>query len=150
LTISSDWTHRHEEDQHDIAAIAAILGNKPIYDVKKAAEPISIITVAGAFVLGGIAAGFLNQIGVDAWTYIKERLARLFARKDRRKGEQLLVFSALIEAEGRKVGIEIVLSNPTPEHIEQFLDTGLQTIDLVLPIYLRNSPDLRRLTEEVA
>ena len=144
LTISYDWTHRHEEDQQDIAEIAAILGNEPIYDVKKAVEPISIITVAGAFVLGGIAAGFFGQIGVDAWTFIKEKLARLFARKERRKGEQLLVFSALVEAEGRKVEVEIILNNPTPEHIEQFLSTGLQTIDLVLPIYLRNSPDVLR------
>lgn len=150
LTISHDWTHRHESDQEDIAEIAAILGNRPLYEVKKAAEPISIITIGGAFVLGGIATGFLGQIGVDAWTFIKDKLARLFSRKEHRKGEQLLVFSALVEAEEQKVEVEIVLSDPSPEQIDQFLKTGLQTIDMILPIYLRNSPDIRRLTFEAS
>jgi len=150
LIISSDWTHRHEEDQEDIKEIAAIFGNKPEYDVKKAAEPISIITIAGAFVLGGIATGFLGQIGVDAWALVKDRLARLFARKNNRNGEQLLVFDALVDADSRKVEVVIILSNPSPEEIDKFLEAGLQIIDKVVPVYIHGSPDIRRLTFEVS
>ncbi len=68
LTVSHDWTHRSEEDQSDINAIAGILRNKPVYEVKKSADPISIISLTGAFVLGGIANGFLGRIGAEGPT----------------------------------------------------------------------------------
>jgi hypothetical protein len=81
LQISYDWTHRHPEDQADITAISNILGTSPKYDVKKSADPISLITLGGAFVLVGIVSGFLNQIGSDAWKAIRPRLAALLTRQ---------------------------------------------------------------------
>lgn len=149
LTISYDWTHRSKEDQADIAAIADILGTKPVYEGKKAADPISIISLTGAFLLGGIAAGFLGQIGVDGWNLIKERIRRLFDRKNNnRRGEQLLVFRALLDVNGVQVEIEAVLTSPNQQELDTFLASGLEILDRVVPIYLRNSPDVRRLVFE--
>jgi hypothetical protein len=145
LTVSHDWTHRSDEDQADIDAIADVLKNEPVYEAKKAADPISIIAIAGAFVLGGIASGVLGQIGVDGWNIIKEKLGRLFARKHVRTGEQLLIFRALLKVGEKRIEVEAILTNPTPEELDRFLAGGLPALDRVLPIYLNNSPDIRRL-----
>lgn len=146
LIVSFDWTHRSEVDQSDIAAIANIFNSKPAYDIKKTADPISILTIGGAFVLGGIATGFLGQVGVDGWNSIKERIVRIFARKEDRKGEQLFVFSALLDVNQVNVEAKVILTNPTRQELDDFLMNGLQTLDKVIPIYLRNSPDIGWLT----
>jgi hypothetical protein len=148
LVVSSDWTHRFEVDQSDIAEIANIFNSKPVYDLKKSADPISVLTIGGAFVLGGIATGFLGQVGVDGWSFVKERIVRIFARKENRKGEQLFVFSALLDVNQVNVEAKVILTNPTQQELDDFLMNGLQTLDKVIPIYLRNSPDIRWLTFE--
>lgn len=147
LTVSYDWTHRSDEDKSDIKAIADVLRNEPVYEVKKSADPISIILMTGAFALGGIASGFLGQIGSDGWNLVKNKLGTLFARQ--RSGEQLLVFRVLTEVEGRKVEVEAILTNPSSRDIDDFLSQGLNTLDKVLPIYLADSTEVRRLVFEV-
>lgn len=148
LLISHDWTHRSPEDQADIAAISEVFGNPPQYDIKKAADPISVITIAGAFVLGGIASGFLKEIGSDGWKLVKPRLAALFSRPKQEKGERLLSFSVLLEVEGTPIEIDIIHTSPSPEEVDEFLENGLSVIDSVLPYYLHNSKDVRRLVFE--
>lgn len=148
LSISHDWTHRSPEDQADIAVISEVFGNPPQYEMKKAADPISVITIAGAFVLGGIASGFLNEVGSDGWKFIKLRLAALFSRPKQEKGERLLSFRVLLEVEGTPVEIEIIHTNPTPEEVDEFLDIGLSVIDSVMPYYLHNAKDVRRFVFE--
>ncbi|HTR24384.1 MAG TPA: hypothetical protein VMI10_10395 [Terriglobales bacterium] len=149
LTISHAWTHRGEQDQADIAAIATIFGTKPIYEVKKAADPISLITIAGAFALGGIASGFLKEMGSDGWKLVKRKLSSLTAKSESRKGEQILSFAILTGlGEGAEVAVEVLLTDPSPEDIDWVIESGLQIVESVLPIYLENSPEIRRLVFE--
>jgi hypothetical protein len=148
LHISHDWSHRFPEDQADIDAIAEVFRNPSQYDFKKAAEPISVITIAGAFVLGGIASGFLKEIGSDGWKLVKPRLAALFSRPKEEKGEQLLSFNVLVEVEGVPIEIDIIHTNPSADDVSEFLEKGLTTIDAVLPIYIENAKDIRRLVFE--
>lgn len=150
LTISYDWTHRHEADQADISDIAKILGNAPVHQIKKAVEPISIITLAGTFLAGGIAAGFLNQVGADGWALVKKGLARIFTRKENRKGEQLLIFRALVTLDGVQLEVELILTNPSPEDVEWAFGAGLKLVEKALPAYLANNSDIRRLVFEAA
>jgi hypothetical protein len=148
LHISHDWAHRFPEDQADIAEISKIFGNAPVYEVKKAADPISVITIAGAFVLGGIASGFLKEIGSDGWKLVKPRLAALFSRPKKDKGERLLSFCVLMDVNGISVEIEIIHTNPSPDEVSDFLEKGLAIVESVLPYYLQNAPDIRRLVFE--
>jgi len=148
LAITCDWTHRDPVDQEDVLAIANLLGSEPVYEGKKAAEPISVITFIAGTIVGGIAAGFLNQVGADAWALIKVRLNRIFSRQDKRKGEQLLKFSCLREIDGTQVEVVLVATNPNPQDIDDLLDHGLSAVDRLLPLYARNLADLRRLTFE--
>lgn len=150
ITIAFDWTHRGDEDQADITSIANLLGTSPRYEVKKAAEPISIITLAIGFVAGGLAAGFLGQIGADAWGAIKKHLSEIFAREHLRKGEQLLKFSFLVKGEHSPIEVFAILSDPDSASIEVFLRNGLLKIEKVLPYYINHFPDLRRLVFEAS
>ncbi len=148
LHITHDWAHRLHEDQEDIAAISKVFGNPPLYEVKKAADPISIITICGAFALGGIASGFLKEIGSDGWKLVKTRLAMLFARQKKDNGDRLLSFSVVLDIDSVMVEIDIIHTNPSPEEVTDFLEKGLTTVESVLPFYLQNAPDIRRLVFE--
>ncbi|MBD7923169.1 hypothetical protein [Xanthomonas bonasiae] len=148
LVVSYDWTHRDQSDRNDIEAIAQLLGTRPAYEAKKAADPISIISLTGAFVLGGIASGLFNKIGSDIWDSLKPRLARLTSKTDTRKGDQLVIFRTLVEIEGSTREVETILTNPTAEQIEIFLRQGASALDKVLPVYAQDAPELKRLVFE--
>lgn len=149
LSISHDWTHRHDEDQEDLQGIANALDGQLKYESKNAVEPISVLTIAGAFVLGGIASGFLGHIGSDAWEAIKAKILNVLSRKNLRKSEQLFTFQAVIEREGHLLEVELVATNPTSKDLDQMINQGLATLDRVVPSFLHNSPELRRLVFEI-
>lgn len=147
LEFSYDFTYRHDEDQADIQAIAAVLGSSPRYEVKKSADPISVLTLAGAFVLGGIATGFLNAVGTDGWQTIKSHLARLAERRASRSGEQLLVFRAVVrDSGGCVIEANTVLSDPTPEQVDRFFSAGLAEVDDLVNRAMAASREIRQLT----
>ena len=146
VAISHDWTHLDPADQEDVLAISKILGSAPVYEGKKAAEPISVITFMAGTVVGTIAGGFLSQVGADAWTAIKPHLNKLFRRKERRKAEQLLKISVFKEIQGANVEVVILATNPEPKDVDGLIDRGLGAIDRLLPMYANRIPDVRRLT----
>lgn len=150
LTVHYDWTHRSAEDQTDIAAIAQAFGTKPAYEGKKAVEPLSVITVVGAFVLGSFAHGFFEEIGADAWKLVKDRLSALMSRKkEAGTAEQLLRFSILLEAASNRVEVDIILTNPSYDDLDWTIDAGIAIVESVLPDYLADAPYVRRLVFEV-
>ena len=65
LHIAFDRSYRDQEDQDIINEIARLFASKPQEQIKKALEPISILIIGGVFVLGGIASGFLGNVGAD-------------------------------------------------------------------------------------
>ncbi|MGB4581864.1 MAG: hypothetical protein WBI91_08380 [Coriobacteriia bacterium] len=146
LSVSYDYTYRHADDQEDIRAIDEVLGSESEYEAKKSADPLSVLTIAGAFVLGGIATGFFNAAGADGWIRIKTRLVALAARKQHRPGDQLLVFRAIVpNLDGRSVQIDTILTNPSPEEIDQFITHGVELVDSLVERVVRASGDVRQL-----
>jgi len=148
LVISYDWTHRDPSDRSDIEAIAELFGTRPAYEAKKAADPISIISLTGAFALGGIASGLFNKIGSDIWDTIKSKISRLTSKTGTRNGDQILIFRTLVEIDGSTREVETILTNPTTDQIELFLKQGASALDKVLPIYTKDVPMLKRLVFE--
>lgn len=150
VSISYDWTHRFEEDQNDINEIASILKTDALYSVKKSSDPISVITIsAGVFVVGGIASGFLNEIGSDGWKKVKPILGKLFSRKTRTTNDQLLRFSVCVQHNDNIIEIDIIQTNPNEAEISNFIDNGLKKLDEVLPIYCANQNDIKKLVFSV-
>ncbi len=144
MSISYDWTFRHDEDQADIAAIAELLGTQPDYEIKKSADPISVIVIgAGVFAVAAFASGFLNKMGSDSWDFVKGKLAEVLNRRADRRGEQLLILSAGVRYAGATVEVQLILTNPTREDLDRALETGLATIESWLPGYLESEPAIR-------
>ena len=146
ISISYDWTHRFDEDQTDITSIASILKTDALYSIKKSSDPISIITIsAGVFVVGGIASGFLKEIGSDGWKKIKPILGKLFSRKTRTTNDQLLKFSVCVQHNDNIIEIDIIQTNPNEAEISNFIDNGFKKLDEVLPFYCANQNDIKKL-----
>ena len=150
LDITYDINYKNPEDQKLIKEMTNILKSEvePEYFTKKSIEPISVLTIGGAFVLGGIANGFLNKIGADAWDSLKEKLKELFSKKKAEEKEKLLSFEFTIENDGCRINIEVILSNPSDNDIDNFLEKGLKNVDKILPNYFDPNNSLKRIVME--
>ena len=91
LEIEYDRNFRDTEDQLLIEKIAGLFGTRPKENVKKSLDPITVLAIGGAFILGGVAQGFLSKLGEDAYEVLKQGLKKLFARKKVGEDEKLLV-----------------------------------------------------------
>jgi hypothetical protein len=150
LTIGFDRTFRFDEDQADISEIGRLFRNPAIEEGKKSLDPISVLKITGIFALSSIAAGFFGQIGADGWNALKDRLANLFTRKANREKGQLLILSATIRSDSDEdFEVQIILTNPTHDDIENALPVALETVDEILPVYRNNCPEAGRFVFEV-
>ena len=150
LDIKYDISYNNPDDQKLIADINNILKSEvePQYHTKKSIEPISILTIGGVFILGGITSGFLNKIGADAWDSLKENLKELFRKKKVEENEKLLCFEFTIENDGYRINTEIILTNPNDDDIDDFFENGLKNIDKILPNYFDSNTGLKRIVME--
>lgn len=106
------------------------------------------MTIGGAFILGGVAGGFFNQIGADTWELFKEKLKLLFRNKKTGEKEKLLSFEFTTEKDGNIMNVEIILMNPKDEDLENFLETGLKSFDTILPKYFNSEIGLKKIVME--
>ena len=65
---------------------------EPKYFSKNSLDALTILTFAGAFVLGGVGSGFLNQMGSDIYAKFKECVGRLIRNKGKKHKDNLLAF----------------------------------------------------------
>lgn len=149
LEISFSFSHKNTIDQNDILFISELLKSKPNYEAKKSADPISILSLTGAFVLGGIAAGFLNKIGADIWDLIKPKIIKLLSKNKSKKADDLLIFKVIVENFGKSVEIDIILTNPDIDDIDLFLTKTTFELDKVISVYLEFDNDIRKLVFEL-
>ena len=146
--IAPDRSHRSPEDKALIGELAMMLKTRPIEQVKKAVEPISLLELGGAFIIGAVATGFFSRLGEDTYELFKTKLKSLFQKRRADQIEHLFVFQmTLIDGE-RRVSAEIILTDPADEEIDVFFGTGLRDIDTVFPKLLRDNPDAVRFVTE--
>lgn len=81
LTLSFDRSYRDATSQALIRDIGDLLNSDPTPEVKKAVDPLSVLTIAGTFIAGGISGGFLKELGADGYEALKEKLKLLLARR---------------------------------------------------------------------
>lgn len=150
LIISYDRSYQNPEGQKLIAELNDIINSKvePQFFTKKAAEPLSLLTIGGAFILGSAASGFFNQIGADSWELFKEKLKTIFKMQKNEENEKLLSFDFIIEKEGYLIEVQIILTNPEDEGIESFLEIELKNIDKILTQYFRPEYGLKKIVME--
>lgn len=146
IYIASDRSYASLEDKKDIEDIAKVLGTQPTQEIKKAAEPISILWIIGSVAASAFAAGFFGKAGSDAWDVLRQKLAKLMERRAICHEEYLLVFSFSVDVDGAyRVEVDVALENPRKEDIEAFLEIGMKDLDLLVPAYVRSEESLRKL-----
>lgn len=143
LEISYDRSHRGADDAADVQRIGEILGTVPREKVKKALEPLSILTIGGAFVLGQVCSGFLGRLGADSYGLLLNGLKRIFGRRPTGQ-DRLLKFEAVIGLQERQVAVELILTNPSDTELEQLPDL-LAELDRTVPALLEGADDVRRM-----
>ena len=130
VSLSWDRSFRDDESQAIIRDIAEAFDIEPVQDLKKAVEPIAIITIA-SFVAGSIAGGFFGEIGADICRLLKEKLKTLFSSRHG-PGEQLFVLRLSLPRGDRLLEVEIITTDPTAEDLDAlFADGHVQVATLL-------------------
>jgi len=142
LQLVYDRSHGNPTDLQDVQAISALLARPGKEEIKKALEPLSLLTIGGAFILGGIATGFLGRIGEDGYEVLKSKLKSVFGRRELQQ-ERLFKFDACVRHGDHTVQVELILTNPTEAEIDRLLDI-LKRLDEVVPRLLEGAESVRR------
>ena len=131
LEIIADRNYRNKDDIVLLSEIKNLLNSKsPIgYEIKKALDPISIITIGGAFILGNVVNGFFGEIGADGYQLLKKKLGELFQKTKEGEKEKLFVFATTIKKGRNQIDFEVIMTNPTLEQIENFYETGIYQLE---------------------
>lgn len=145
FVLGYSFSHKNGNDLNEIKEIEILINSKAFYEAKKSADPISIISLTGAFVIGGIATGFLNQIGVNLWEKLKPKLVKLSSKN---KTTNLLVFRMLIKNMNISIEIEIILTNPVESDLDTFINKTTYNLDQVLEELITSNQDIRKIVFE--
>lgn len=148
LEVKFDRTYRDQESQSAINEIGVLLSASPQEEIKKALEPISILTIGGAFAAGAVAVSFLNRLGEDVYDTLKRKVKELLRRRSSDSPERLLVYEFTLMQDDLVVSAEVILTNPTDEDIDTFMDEGLKELDALAPKYCDPSTGLRKIVFE--
>lgn len=144
-----DRTFRDSESQNDINDLEKILNNvKAEEEIKKAVDPISILTIGGAFVLGGIANGFLGDLGSDAYKALKQKLQQVFSKSNGNSSETLFKLDTTVINANRSINVEVIITNPTKRDIENFFENGIKELDQALPSYFNEDLSIAKIVYE--
>ncbi len=132
LEVNYDRAFRDEESQAHIKAIATIFGSEAQETIKKSVDPVSVLTIGGAFAFAAFAGGFLQKMGSDTWDALKGHIKKLMERRST-VADRLLVLDISTEHNGQPLNIKAILTNPSEEDIDTFFQDGLRQIDELLP-----------------
>lgn len=127
-----------------IRDLSNLFETEPKEEVKKALDPLTVLTIGGAFLLGGIAKGILSKIGGDGYGLLKDRLKKLMGREKPGEKEKLLSFQFIIQHGDYTLETEMILTNPTDDDIERVLTNGLQELDRVMPAYCNPATGIKK------
>jgi len=144
--VAGDEFMRDPNSRAVLKEIGDVLRNPLAFEGRRALEPPDLIKLAGIYVLGKVAEGFLSELGTDGYASLKRVMARLFASRPGLTKERRLCMEIYFDREG--VEAILIQANPTPESTDAMLRTGLQELDAILPGLLSSVPDVRRVVAE--
>jgi hypothetical protein len=131
--------------------VEALIGSRPHIEVKKALDPLAILTLGGTFLAGAIANGFIGAMTTDAYNALKERTKKFFQRRreavaaQRGIAESLFVFKAFVkDGEGFCV-VDVIITDPTDDDLDRFFKHGLHRLDEELEKALKDRRQIQRI-----
>jgi len=144
LYLAYDRSYRDAISLALIEDIGKILGTTPQPEAKKALEPLSVLVLTGAFILGEISSGFLKQVGADGYKLLKAKLQLLLARRRAKKEPYIFRFSAMTSIDQRTVEVDFLISGATSDSLERPFHVHLAAADSMLIDYLPTHPEVQR------
>lgn len=145
LLLTIDRTFEQPEFRDAVEEVARLFGTPLKFEGKKALEPIAVLVIgAGAFAVGKFASSFFSRLGSNAANALSEWLKQLICRGRRDDEERLLRFEFECHHNGQTVHVEAILSSPTEEEIDRFLQRGLSQFDQILHEHLGAAEGLGR------
>ena len=139
IVLSIDRTFSQPEFQVPIAAMSTIFGTTPVYEVKKALEPIAVLGIGlGAVAVGKFAGAFFSKLGSNAADALSAHLKEAF-RWSRPDQVRLLRVEFDFVNETRQCRAEIIVTSPSDADIDGLLREGLAQIDRLLPMYVTSN-----------
>lgn len=113
---------------------------KPIYEAKKAFEPISCLTLLGAAVLGGLSTGFLNKIGSDIW----DKIINVYSKNKKEEQEKQIIINITVNVNGNYIEATINHTNPEITNIKNATKIGIDIIETVLNEYNKKNIPVKK------
>ena len=103
--------------------------------------------IGGAFVLAGVATGFLNRLGEDAYDKLKRKLGELF---DGRRGakEVLLRVNLIVGVKGEEIEVDLLATSPDRATVEALLGSGIRAVSREIAPIVAGTEGLKRLVFE--
>jgi hypothetical protein len=139
------------EEDEDIADLYRELRDLGGGDLNRAyredsIEPISILIIGcGIFVLQGISNGFFSKLGEDLYKILKLKLKKIFEKKSLKKKEDLLQFQFFVNGRsGKTIEVNVVITNPSQNDIDEFFDSVPAMLDTMLSDLLIDNLDVCR------
>lgn len=129
IHISYDRGFQDPESQCTLRELEVLLKTPLKQDLKKAIEPITILTIAAAAFFTQFTGGFFKEMGADAYRSLKAKIKALFHVRASSASDRLLVCRFTVTAPETIFQFEVVLSNPTTENLEAFFDHGLVQVE---------------------
>jgi hypothetical protein len=152
VVIAYDKSFEDPESQAILAAIGRALGTEPERQLKKAVDPITVLTIAAGFTVAQLAGGFLKAIGQDGWAVVKSRLREIVANRRRKSGRDWILLADLFLTgdAGQRLNVQILITNPVEDDVEGLYEQAVRLVDRDLARYLAESDVLARVVLEYA
>lgn len=150
LQIQFDENYRDSESQKVLSELADVLNaGEPKYFSKNALDSLTILAIAGgSFILGNIASGFLNQLGADAYSKLKQGIARLIREKGKKHKDNLLSFDFNVTFDENIILIRLLCCNPSESDIDEIIKVIIPSLDSIVARYIDDALPLARLIFE--
>jgi len=147
ITISFDYSYSTKEKYNKVKELNELITKHDdlSFNVKNSIEPLSVLFIAGTFILGKICDGFLNKVGEDLYEKFKDKLFETLEMQ-KYKSEHILQFALNIKKEQEEYRANIFITNPNKEDIDTVLKFGFRKLDLELEKYL--TPHIREINIE--
>lgn len=143
-TITYDRTYELNNLVNEINNLQKTISEeKPLFELKKAFEPIStLIVVVGTIATKSFIEGFFNKAGSDFWDALKDIIVKN-SQKDEK--EKIYIFNTMINRNNYKVEVIINFTNPTTYDLQNVLYEHQNMIDNTIDNYEKNSINVARI-----
>lgn len=133
-----------ESDRKILNEIGELLSCQPREEVKKSADPISVLTIS-AGIAGAFATGFLAKMGADSWGQVKNKVHQLIKKKNAEGITVLVVFEFTSHAPNskRKINYKTILENPSEQELNNFVRSGLKQLEARIKKHSMKSRSIR-------